>query len=204
MQIPTIGLAITVILGKPSLEYHAMLMTWFLIPTATNKYGWNLHIWDIPLSDIVPSRQTAWAAQLFFMLGTTCTKISILLFYRRLTSGALPRTFLYIIYSNIAFITAYAIAFGSVLFFGCRPLDAYWYSALPTYTEEYSCYDEGTAVPIAAIISVITDIIVVSLPCYVVLGMTMHIRQKMTLFVVFGIGFMYVPFPLFHSALPSS
>jgi hypothetical protein len=176
-----------------------------LIATATNKYGWNLHIWDVPISDIVPSRKIAWAAQVFFMIGTTCTKISILLFYRRLTAGALPRTFLCVIYGSIAFITAYVIACLLVLLLGCRPLDAYWYSALPTYTAEYSCYNEGTAIPAVAIISVVTDIIVVSLPCYVVLGMTMPIRQKLTLIVIFGVGFMYAPpSPLFSSALPSS
>jgi hypothetical protein len=151
----------------------------------------------VPISDIVPSRKTAWAAQILFILGTTCTKISILLFYRRLTAGALPKTFLYVIYAIIAFITTYAIAFGFVLLVGCRPLDAYWYSALPTYTEEYSCYNEGAAAPAASIISVITDIIVVSLPCYVVLGMMMPIRQKLTLFVIFGVGFVYGPPPFF-------
>jgi hypothetical protein len=208
MQIPTIGLAITVVLGKRHLtEYHTMLLASFLISTAANKYGWNLHIWDVPISDNVPSRKTAWAAQIFFILGTTCTKISILLFYRRLTTGALPKTFLYVIYANIAFITANATAFASVLLVGCRPLGAYWYSALPTYTAEYTCYDEGAAAPAAAIISVITDVIVVSLPCYVVLGMMMPIRQKLTLCVIFGVGFMYAPptpyFLFSYSALPS-
>jgi hypothetical protein len=183
------------------IEYHAMLLASFLIPTAANKYGWNLHIWDVPISDIVPSRKTAWAAQIFFILGTTCTKISILLFYRRLTTGALPNTFLYVIYANIAFIIAYAISFAFVLVVGCRPLDAYWYSALPTYTAEYTCYDEGAAAPAASIISVITDVVVVSLPCYVVLGMMMPIRQKLTLFVIFGVGFMYAPPPLFFPPL---
>lgn len=151
----------------------------------------------MPISDIVPARKTAWVAQIFFILGTTCTKISILLFYRRLTSGALPKTFLYVIYANIAFISAYAIAFLFVLLVGCRPLDAYWYSALPTYTAEYSCYDEGAAATAAAIISVITDIVVVSLPCYVVLGMVMPIRQKLSLFVIFGVGLMYALLPPF-------
>lgn len=203
MQIPTIGLAITVVLGKRQLtEYHAMLLASFLIPTAANKYGWNLHIWDVPISDIVPSRKTAWAAQIFFILGTTCTKISILLFYRRLASGALLNTFLYVIYANIAFITAYAIAVASVLLVGCRPLDAYWYSALPTYTAEYTCYDEGAAAPAAAIISVITDVVVVSLPCYVVLGMMMPIRQKLMLCVIFGVGFMYASPRFFYFPIP--
>jgi hypothetical protein len=110
-----------------------------------------------------------------------------------LTSGTLQKPFLYVIYAAIAFIIAFAVAFGLVLLVGCRPLDAYWYSALPTYTEEYYCYDEGTAVPAAAIINVITDFVVVSLPFYVVWGMKMPIRQKLTLFGIFGVGLMYGP-----------
>jgi hypothetical protein len=81
-----------------------------------------------------------------------------------LTAGALQRNFLYVIYANIAFITAYAVAFELVLIVGCQPLDTYWYSALPTYRAGYYCFNEGAAVPAASIISVITDIVVVSLP----------------------------------------
>jgi ABC-type uncharacterized transport system permease subunit len=110
-----------------------------------------------------------------------------------LTSGTLRKSFLYVIYAAIAFIIAFAVAFVLVQLVGCHPLDAYWYSALPTYTEEYYCYDEGAAVPAAAIINVIPDFIVVSLPFYVVWGMKMPIRQKLSLFGIFGVGLMYGP-----------
>lgn len=145
----------------------------------------------MPVSDFIPSRKTAWVAQILFLLGTTCTKISILLFYRRLTAGTLQKTFLYVIYASIAFVTSYAVIFEIVLLAGCQPLDAYWYSVLPTYTVDYTCYNEGAAAPAAAIISVFTDIVVVSLPWYVVMGMQMPIRQKLSLCAIFSVGIMY-------------
>ena len=43
------------------------------------------HIWDIPPASYVPHRVNVWAAQLCFTLSLCCVKISVLLFYRRLS-----------------------------------------------------------------------------------------------------------------------
>jgi hypothetical protein len=155
---------------------------------AVNKYGWNLHVWDIPILNLVPSLKISWFAQIFFVLGTSLTKISILLFYRRVTAGTMQKGFLYIIYSAIAFIVTYIIVFEGILFLGYRPLNAYWDSILPTYTESYTSYNLGAAVPASGIVSIITDFAVVALPYHVVWRMQMPVRQKVTLSAIFGIG----------------
>jgi hypothetical protein len=156
------------------------------------KYGWDRHVWDVPISELVPSRYTAWWAELCFVTSTGCTKVSILLFYRRMTAATMQTKFLYVIFGAIVFIVAYTIAFDLVLFVGCRPLSAYWDSVLPTYTQPYVCYDEGATLPASSIISIITDIIVLALPCSVVWHMQMPFQQKLTLSVVFGVGLVYV------------
>jgi hypothetical protein len=155
---------------------------------AVSKYGWDRHVWDVPISELIPSRYTAWWAQLCFLASIGCTKVSILLFYRRVTAATMHTTFLYVIFSAIGFIIAYTIAFSMVLFVGCRPLSAYWDSVLPTYTQPYVCYDEGIVLPIFCIISVVTDIIVLALPYSIVWRMQMPFRQKVTLSVIFGVG----------------
>ena len=158
---------------------------------AVKDYGWDRHIWDVPVSELVPSRQSAWWAQLFFVTAAGCTKISILLFYRRVTAETMDRLFLYVIFSAIAFIVGCIVAFNLVLLLGCRPLSAYWNSVLPAYTESYVCYNERVSLPIYSIISICTDVVVLALPYSVVWRLHMPYRQKLTLSFIFGVGLVY-------------
>ena len=98
--------------------------------------------------------------------------------------------FLYTIYATIAVIAAFFVSMEGVLFLGCQPLSAYWDSILPTYTRPYVCYHEDITVPISAVMSTVFDVFVVGLPRYLVYGMQMPIRQKLSLVAVFCVGFM--------------
>ena len=165
---------------------------------AVNKYGWDRHVWDVQPQLLIPSRFVAWWGELFFITSTGLTKVSILLFYRRLTASTMNKKFLYVTLTAIAFIIASTIAFDLVLLVGCRPLSAYWESVLPTYKENYVCYDEEIVIPTSCIISIITDVVVLALPYSVVWHMRMPFRQKLTLSVIFGVGVVCVySFPVY-------
>jgi hypothetical protein len=64
-------------------------------------------------------RQISWAAQILFVSDTTLVKISILLFYRRITGGTYNKAFVYIVWTSIAFLASYWAAFMLVLLIGC-------------------------------------------------------------------------------------
>ena len=51
---------------------------------ASSKYGWDIHIWDVPPSKGIPSRQVSFAAQVLFILSTWLSKISMFVSYLRL------------------------------------------------------------------------------------------------------------------------
>jgi hypothetical protein len=61
-----------------------------------------------------------------YVVSTSLTKISILLFYKRMSDGAVSRGFRLAVRASIAFVIAYMITFLSTLFFTCRPISSYW------------------------------------------------------------------------------
>ena len=62
-----------------------------LIILGTEKYGMNRHIWDVHSSTFEYTALIGWAAELAFITSTCCTKVSVLLFFRRLTEGTFNR-----------------------------------------------------------------------------------------------------------------
>jgi len=61
-----------------------------------------------------------------YIMSTSLTKISILLFYKRMSDGAVSKGFRFAVRGCIAFVVAYMITFLLTLFLGCRPINSYW------------------------------------------------------------------------------
>lgn len=53
----------------------------------TERYGMDRHLYDVPAPTFEYTALVGWAAQMAFIISTCCTKISVLLFYRRLTES---------------------------------------------------------------------------------------------------------------------
>ncbi|GLA60419.1 hypothetical protein AtubIFM54640_000871 [Aspergillus tubingensis] len=157
-------------------------------------YGENHHVWDNTLPQLLQSRKLAIAQELFYILSSCFTKISVLLFYRRMghRTTISPR-FLNIIYISIASVAAYTLAFFIVIWVACRPFSAYWMEVDPEYTatHKYTCYNEPAHLIAATFISLVQDIIATTLPAVLCWGLQMRLRQKVLLNgVVFGLGYL--------------
>jgi hypothetical protein len=130
------------------------------------------------------------------MVSTATTKISILLFYRRLAEGSISTRFLYTVYAAIAFVVVYFIVFWINLFTGCRPFHAFWSQVDLVWAAEnagkYYCFNELKNLVIAAIISVIQDFLACGLPTILFWKLKVPRRQKIALGAIFGVGFLYV------------
>jgi hypothetical protein len=81
----------------------------------------------------VSSRKVSWSAQFLFVAATCCTKISILLFYRRVASGSYKPWFKYTVWFSIAFVAVYAVVFELVLIVECRYVTPYHLPSGTTY-----------------------------------------------------------------------
>jgi len=87
---------------------------------ATERYGWKLHIYDIPPHEIENSLKAGMAAKVFWIIAASLTRMSLLCFYKRVASNTSVYWF------NRALITAQflVVAFGvittTLVIFLCR------------------------------------------------------------------------------------
>lgn len=136
--------------------------------------------------------------EVFYMFSTCMTKISILLFYRRLALGTISNRFLYTIYAAIAFVIAYFITFHLTLFLHCRPFHSYWKQAdirwyfkhkgTATKKADFVCSSESADLIASAITSILQDFIAVGIPMFLFWKLRVSWKQRIALGVVFGIG----------------
>ena len=157
------------------------------------RYGTDRHTWDVPLDEFENSAlYGAFLAEIAFLISTCCTKVSILLFYRRLTEGTYNKKWKWATIAAIVFTVVFCIGFGLVLCLQCRPTEAYWRSLTFTYTDNYKCADTKILNPISGALSVVSDFYSVLLP----MAMTRHFdidrRKKIALNAVFSLGLLVV------------
>jgi hypothetical protein len=86
------------------------------------------------------------AIEALYMVSTGLTKISILLFYRRLAAGSVSRGFLLVVYIAMFSVVAYIVTFLFTIFFNCRPINAMWnqvdLSWVGSHYGKYTCVSE--------------------------------------------------------------
>ena len=127
-----------------------------------------------------------------FCVAAGFIKISILLFYRRLSSRVVSNAFRWTTWLTISFIVGYTIAFTVAPILGCHPISAFWDQVDSSkifrgYT--YRCFDEGADVFTASVISAFQDLITAVLPTFLFWDLRIPTRQKIALFGIFAIGY---------------
>ncbi|KIW00067.1 uncharacterized protein PV09_08410 [Verruconis gallopava] len=164
----------------------------------TEKYGLNRHIWDLSPTLYVSGGRVGLAVEVLVLLSLCFTKVSVLMFYRRLVEGTVSRKFKFAVWAAIAFVVAYTIAFVAITFSGCKPVKALWlrYDILGwAATHEFECWPAARAVvaaKLAGALSVVTDFYSVFLPVALVLQIRISRRQTIGLLIIFGIGLLVV------------
>jgi hypothetical protein len=163
---------------------------------ASRLYGFDRHSWDLSPQMAVHSRKVTIAMELFYILSTSLTKISILLFYRRLTSGSVTPFFRRVVQASILFVIGYSIAFYITTGFTCRPFSAFWKSVdihwLLQHPEgtDWTCLNEGAIDLSASVISITQDFLACALPSALFWNLQLPRRQKFALGAIFALGFL--------------
>jgi hypothetical protein len=134
------------------------------------------------------------AIEMMYMVSTCTTKVSILLFYRRLVSGTVSVRFLYCVYAAIAYVAIYFGIWFFALFGICRPLSTYWKEADWGWYQENQatvhCLPESRMLIACAVISASQDFIACGLPTILLWKLQMPRRTKIALCCVFAVGFL--------------
>jgi hypothetical protein len=131
---------------------------------------------------------------MLYMISTCTTKVSILLFYRRLAADTISKRFMYFVYAAIAYVAIYFIVLFCTLGANCRPLSTYWkladYVWYQQNQESIHCLPEGNLLLACAIISATQDFLACGLPTILLWKLQMNRRTKIGLCCLFGAGFL--------------
>lgn len=127
-----------------------------------------------------------------FTLASGLIKMSVLLFYRRLSTRAVSPAFRWALRITWVTVGIYTTAFVIIPVVACRPISAFWdqvdFRKIAT-GYEYTCINEGADVVANGIVSTIQDFIVAFLPTLLFWNVQMPFRQKVALYGIFAVSY---------------
>ncbi|TKA78707.1 hypothetical protein B0A49_02522 [Cryomyces minteri] len=170
-----IGLALLMTIGMTA-----------VVLLANTRYGWNRHVWDIPVDLLTNSGIIAFVAKIAFTLAATFTRISLLCFYYRLIKDGSVKWFKRLLHVSVAFVVSVCIVFLALTIWQCSPIEAYW--VFPPIKDS-KCLDEGTVTLAAGVINCVADLLVTVLPIPIVMQLQMPIRQRIGVIFLLSLGF---------------
>ncbi|KAJ4989844.1 hypothetical protein SVAN01_04681 [Stagonosporopsis vannaccii] len=151
---------------------------------ANVKYGWDRHLWDIPLDKLVPTLKIAMAAKVVFTCAATFTRLSLHCFYYRLVADTGKTWFKWCIHLNVAYTIGIFISFIFLAIFQCTPVSDYWMIGSPVD----SCMNEGTVTLVCGIINCVADLATTVTPMPLIMGLHMPRRQRFAVACLFALG----------------
>ncbi|KAK4159614.1 hypothetical protein QBC43DRAFT_272187 [Cladorrhinum sp. PSN259] len=146
------------------------------------KYGLGRHIWTMPDEHYVPYMKSFYCSIIFYNVGVSLTKISILLQYKRIFPNTIP-VLPTIIKVGLVILILWATTLCFLLPMVCMPVAAFWDPDV-----KGSCLDQATIWYVMAAFNVATDFAVFTIPIPIISSLHLPIRQRAMLFVVFTIG----------------
>ncbi|KAJ5628661.1 hypothetical protein N7490_010889 [Penicillium lividum] len=154
---------------------------------ATESWGFNRHIWDIPTDWFPTIEKLNLSFQIMFSWSSGFTKISLLWFCRRLLGTGKGSFVLYnwAFIGSMIFVGLSVFMFTFLSIFQCSPIKAYWEVA-PTYP--HKCMNDGDIVFSASVINIFTDFLVTTLPMPLIWRLKLPARQRLAVISIFGLG----------------
>ncbi|MCJ1482904.1 hypothetical protein MMC06_003070 [Schaereria dolodes] len=145
-------------------------------------YGFGKHVWALTFPQIIVVIKTQWASNIVYVTAQFCTKMSILLLYRRIFT-TLDRTFAIALWVTMAYIAAWSIAVLMLGIFGCVPVNKVWDETIPG-----KCVGGLAAQAAPNFLSVFADFVILCLPGIVLFKLHMTVGRKLGLWALFIIG----------------
>ncbi|KAG9230789.1 hypothetical protein BJ875DRAFT_384378 [Amylocarpus encephaloides] len=141
---------------------------------ADTKFNWTRHSYDIPLDQISTGLKMVLITEVVFALACTLTKLSMLMFVRRILNSA-SLLWRRITLLAILIVSVQGIVFCFTVIFQCRPIKA---SFQVTKDRNPNCIDDTSSLLVAGIINTFTDFMVVLLPIRTVWCLQLPTRQN--------------------------
>lgn len=120
-----------------------------------------------------------------YNFGLTLTKMSILFQYLRIATGRPMRLLCWAIFWFTAAVCIETLFAG---IFQCLPVQKFWDPLVPG-----KCVNTAALYYANAALNIAQDIVLVILPFFILRGLIMPRKEKLTLMLILGLGGMYVP-----------
>ncbi|KAH7327493.1 hypothetical protein BKA65DRAFT_566961 [Rhexocercosporidium sp. MPI-PUGE-AT-0058] len=160
--------------------YLSMTSTaWVIIAT-----GFGQHTFWLLTRQVMKALKFFYICELLYLSVLTFTKLSLLLFFRRIfpSDGFRIATVCvgaFIVASNISLMMTLALQ--------CLPVHGFWtnwmYKVPPV-----KCINSFAAVYVAAGLSIFHDVVILVMPIPTLIGLNLEMRKKANLMVMFGVG----------------
>lgn len=154
---------------------------------ATQLYGWNLHVWDLRVEQIVQGRQISIAAQTLFLIASGLVKLSILASYLRI--APIGSWFRRLTWATLGLVVALVVIFLIVLWTQCLPIQYYWRVHADSAEK---CIAEWPPLAGQTISTILADTIVYFLPLPTLWRLRLPLFQRISLMVLFSMGIVVV------------
>ncbi|CAM1501952.1 Fc.00g039360.m01.CDS01 [Cosmosporella sp. VM-42] len=138
------------------------------------------HAWEISIDKFNMYMLDVYLAAFIYIVCGSLAKISLLIFYFRLSP---QQWFRWSIWATIVFITGYTVGIFFPLIFACTPVAMSW-----DITIEGKCINRPSLYIATAVANIISDIILFALPIPMVIKLQIPRRQKFGLLGIFAIG----------------
>lgn len=166
-----------VILGWAcSVGTQGILITGF----STGSMG--VHAWEIPIEKYAFYSRLILAAPLVYAACCALTKITLCIFYSRLSPSV---AFQWAVWTTVVICASSYIAIFFSLLFACKPIAASWD---PLLRPTAACVNQGAIYIATAVIGIVTDVMLISIPVPTIWGLQMPTKQKIGLTLMFGVG----------------
>ncbi|CAO1602397.1 hypothetical protein XANCAGTX0491_006008 [Xanthoria calcicola] len=150
-------------------------------------FGTGRHTMTNPTAHVVAFIQLMYAVELTYTVLVTTTKISILLFYRRVFMNQATSTRFRVAWYAIA---VWALLWGISTFFAaafqCSPASFYW--SKYTHKTQGTCMDLRILLLVTASLNIVTDVALLILPMPVVWNLNIERSQKFAVSGIFLLG----------------
>ncbi|OJD30302.1 uncharacterized protein BKCO1_620008 [Diplodia corticola] len=145
------------------------------------NHGGGTHQWNVPETEVTYFFQSVYSTQIVYCPTVFATKASILFFLTRVFAPF--ERYCRFIYFFIGFMGFYYTLICALKIFICRPIPLFW-----NPSGEGECFDQRSLILADNIISLVTDIAVLIIPCPLAGGLKVALTAKLRIAAAFGAG----------------
>ncbi|PKX96578.1 putative integral membrane protein [Aspergillus novofumigatus IBT 16806] len=164
--------------GKEDCAWSVM---YSIISLIMGHYGGGLHQSDVPNSYLIPFHKTVYVTMVMYGPTAFLTKISLLWIMTRVFSPY--RKAVLFIYVFLVIMLLYYIPAVIVKIRICNPIARFW-----DENTNGTCLDQSAIILADAVVSVVSDMIILILPLPLTLSLQMAMRKKLRVMGILGAG----------------